>query len=349
METTGFVKVFERVPGHGEDAAVCVEWSAGAVDEPSAACACAGVFDGLGGLGARPVDIPAGLCSEARAASHCARDALGLHVARVGEHLRERFASCTSDTGVLAAAQEARRGIEAAFDATFVQLHDRVGGALLPTNAALALRAPACGRDVLVALWAGDARCYLLDPAEGLHQLSVDDNGTGADALADLRGAAPAAQTRRLGYDVASGPGTRLSMRVVELGAPALAVCCTDGAYAAGIRSPMHLELLLWRWALADAGPAGLGPQAFALMDAHWAARAQDDCSVAGFAAGGELDAAWRDRGRRRMNDVYARYIAPFPAPPGRHARPEAHDAYGRAVDALWGQYKPGYACYQQG
>ena len=347
MESNGFVKVFERVPGRGEDAALCASWRSGLAGDPNASCVCAGVFDGLGGLGARSVATPAGPRSEAYVASRCARDALGAYAMRCGEALRASFGSCSSDGDVRAAVFEARARLETCLDDALVRLHDSAGGVLLPTNAALALGVRERGRDCVVALWAGDARCYLLDADEGLHQLSSDDNGTGADALDDLRGAAPAAQTSRLGYDVATSGGTRLSAVTVELGAPAVVLCCTDGAYSAGIRSPMHLELLLWRWVLAAASPDGLGPGAFGLMDAYWDTHAQDDCSLAGFAAGA-VDDAWRERAQERMREVYAGYIAPFPAAPGPGADASRIEAYGRAVDELWARYKPGYVRYQK-
>lgn len=350
METTSFVKVFERVPGRGEDAAACIEWSAGPAGDPGGACACAGVFDGLGGLGARPVETPSGVRSEAYVASRCARDALCAEVARAGGLLQRAFAACASDGEVCAAADGVRRRLEAAFDAAFVRRQALSGGVLLPTNAACAFRLRARGRDHVVALWAGDARCYLLDPDRGLHQLTSDDNGTGADALADLRGAAPAAQTRRLGYDVARGAGTRLSLAVVELGMPAVALCCTDGAYSAGIRTPMHFELLLWRWILSDEAPAGFGPRSFALMDDFWGARAQDDCSVAGFSAGlsaGAFDDGWRRRARVRMQGLYQCYVMRFPVSPMRGGPgPATREEQERMFDELWKEYRPEYERY---
>ena len=414
MGWTGFEKVFERVAGHGEDAAVLCSWmpaarvaapggvrldvvgldraAADGLGGPSAsgiegalddqadglpgvlafglaseatdladgALVCAGVFDGLGGLGARVLATLDGPLTEARIASRAAADALAAFVRDEGLSLRFAFADCADEQDVLAVAEELRRRLEQAFDVAFTQLHDRLGGTLLPTNAAVVLRVAACsGRHFALCLWAGDARCYLLEPSEGLHQLSRDDNGSDLDALADLRSGAPSPQTRRLGWDVTSAGGTRLNLSVVELGAPALLFACSDGVYEAGVRSPMHFELLLWRWVLEGVAPDADSPapafaadsatrgivRANALVDRHWERCAQDDCSLAGVFSS-TADAAWRARADTRMHDVYQRYVCAFPAPPGPGAPGEGRVRAGAAINALWDDYCPSYERY---
>lgn len=348
------INVFERVPGHGEDAALCVGgWAAA-------------VFDGLGGLGGRPVGQDGE--TEARLAARCARDCLRAELASREGRLKGEFSRCSSETDVLLSAMRLRHELEVALDAAFLELGEKVAARTLPTNCAAVLRASTAQGTYAICLWAGDARAYLLDRA-GLAQLTRDDNATGADALEDLRGAAPAAQTARLGLDVTCGGGIRLGLNVVDVCGPARLFTCSDGVYAP-YRSPMHFELMLWRW-------LGLEPSAaLPLMDGFWERRAQDDCSLAAIEVpeeprgkgggestddnGGEnisgngngtesssadetASPSWARVARERAAELYAGYVRDFPAPPGAHADEAAREGYGRAVEALWASYKPSY------
>ena len=88
------INVFERVPGHGEDAALCVGgWAAA-------------VFDGLGGLGGRPVGQDGE--TEARLAARCARDCLRAELASREGRLKGEFSRCSSETDVLLSAMRLR-------------------------------------------------------------------------------------------------------------------------------------------------------------------------------------------------------------------------------------------------
>lgn len=321
------INVFERVPGHGEDAALCVGgWAAA-------------VFDGLGGLGGRPVGQDGE--TEARLAARCARDCLRAELASREGRLKGEFSRCSSETDVLLSAMRLRHELEVALGAAFLGLGEKVAARTLPTNCAAVLRASTAQGTYAICLWAGDARAYLLDRA-GLAQLTRDDNATGADALEDLRGAAPAAQTARLGLDVTCGGGIRLGLNVVDVCGPARLFTCSDGVYAP-YRSPMHFELMLWRWLGLEPGAA------LPLMDGFWERRAQDDCSLAAIEVpeepdgGGNASPSWTEVARERVAELYAGYVRGFPAPPGAHADEAAREGYGRAVDALWASYKPSY------
>ena len=334
------INVFERVPGHGEDAALCVgDWAAA-------------VFDGLGGLGGRPAGQTRE--TEARLAARCARDCLRTELASREGRLKAEFSRCFGEADVLLSAMRLRHELEVALDAALLELGEKVAARTLPTNCAAVLRASTAGGAYAVCLWAGDARAYLLDHA-GLAQLTRDDNATGADALEDLRGAAPAAQTARLGLDATCGDGTRLGLNVVEVTGPAELLACSDGVYSP-YRSPMHFELMLWRW-------LGLEPEAaLPLMDGFWERHAQDDCSLVaievarepggedgrtdggGGTTGGEIACpAWAEVARRRAAELYAGYIRGFPEAPGAHADEAAREGYRQTVDALWASYKPSY------
>lgn len=344
------INVFERVPGHGEDAALCVgDWAAA-------------VFDGLGGLGGRPAGQTRK--TEARLAALRARDCLRAELASRASRIKAEFSRCSGEADVLLSAMRLRHELEVALDAAFLELGEKVAARTLPTNCAAVLRASTAEGAYAVCLWAGDARAYLLDRS-GLAQLTRDDNATGADALEDLRGAAPAPQTARLGLDVTCGGGTRLGLNVVEVAGPATLLTCSDGVYSP-YRSPMHFELMLWRW-------LGLEPDAaLPLMDGFWERHAQDDCSLVAIEVAGELGSedtsvrgssaepssanknagsntekkappSWAEVARERAAELYAGYINDFPETPGRHADEPAREGYNRAVEALWARYKPSY------
>ena len=316
------INVFERVPGHGEDDALCVGgWAAA-------------VFDGLGGLGGRPLRNSRD--TEARAAARRARDCLRDAISSQENRLKAGFSHCAGAADVLLNAMRLRHELEVALDAAFLELGEKTGARTLPTNCACVLRASASEGEYAICLWAGDARAYLLD-RNGLAQLTRDDNATGADAFEDLRGAAPAAQTARLGLDMADGPGTHLGLNVVEIGGPAVLLACSDGVYSP-YRSPMHLELMLWRW-------LGLEPDAaLPLMDDFWDRRAQDDCSLVAIDVPAEQGGnTWTFTARERVAELYARYIRDFPPAPGGHADAKTRAAYEQALSELWAAYKPGY------
>lgn len=314
------INVFERVPGHGEDAALNVGgWAAA-------------VFDGLGGLGSRPVGTQGE--TEARLASQCARNCLRDLMAAHEEALHEEFARCACEADVLQAAMRLRHQTQSALDDALVSLGQQASADLLPTNCAAVLRLATAAGPYALCLWAGDARVYLLDRA-GLAQLSCDDNGTGVDALEDLRGAAPVPQTARLGLDVTRAGGTHLALNVVGVSEASALLTCSDGVYAP-YRTPMHFELMLWRW-------LALEPQAaLPLMDDFWQRRAQDDCSLSAVGPSSSAADTWIAAARSRTAELYATYIRDFPAYPTDGSDGD-REAYGQIIDELWETYKPSY------
>lgn len=299
------INVFERVPGHGEDAALGVgNWAIA-------------VFDGLGGLGARPVGDNGE--TEAQIASRCARNCLRDFLSSHEEALAEEFGRCTCIEDVLLSAMRVRHEMSEAFDRTFAERQAETGAVLLPTNCAAALKVQTVDGTYIVCLWAGDARVYLLD-RDGLAQLSNDDNDTGADALEDLRSAAPASQTSRLGADVSHNGGVHLALNLVRIEEPAVVLACSDGVYSM-FKSPMHFELMLWRW-------LGLEPtNALPLMDDLWFKCAQDDCSLSALSPDVEQQ-TWQISAKTRAAELYGSYID------GRSKSD---------IDALWETYKPVY------
>ena len=291
--------VMDRIADKGEDqAASGVNWAA--------------VFDGLGGAGGRMCAVPRSgdstpdapqVASEAYVASRIARAAVENTMGDSRVDVEELLAACACEKDVVEVAHDLRGRLEVALDRAFLKARGdcalaalmmtrqtgrqdaaaRDGDALalgevvaLPTNMALVLDAVTPVGRFAISLWAGDARCYLLD-GESLRQLSVDDNEAGDDAMEDLLHEAPVPQTRRLGYDRAL-EGTRLSANVTRVETPALLFCSSDGCYSAnGLASPMHFEALVRRH-IADAG--GDLRTACDTLRAFFEANGSDDCSL---------------------------------------------------------------------
>ena len=84
--------------------------------------------------------------------------------------------------------------------------------------------------------WAGDSRAYVL-PADGARQLSTDDLRDPSDAMANLRRDSVVSNAMSADTDF------HVNYRRVELKAPFLLVCATDGCFGY-VPTPMHFEHL---------------------------------------------------------------------------------------------------------
>jgi hypothetical protein len=83
-------------------------------------------------------------------------------------------------------------------------------------------------------LWAGDSRAYVFEPA-GARQLTADDLRDPGDALANLR------RDSVVSNAMSADTEFHVNHRKVELQAPFLVVCATDGCFGY-VRTPMHFE-----------------------------------------------------------------------------------------------------------
>ncbi len=261
-----------------------------------------GVFDGLGGAGVRAVDGEDGRRSSAY---YAARTASGAAAAQ--------FAQASAAEGASFAT-----AVAAAIGRSLAQRHriapPRIGtlrSALLrsyPTTAALLRVSPCPGGLDLLALWAGDSRCYVLTPQAGLQQLSLDDSHAAADPMGALRD--DSCMTHLL---CAEHPAhLRTSARRLVAG-PAVLFATSDGAYAA-LPSPMHFEALLLDTVLEARDPATWA----ATLAAHLVPLADDDISLAAAFAGGSFEG--------------------FAA-----RRAQLTHLLEQPLDAAWECYRPGY------
>ena len=230
-----------------------------------------GVFDGMGGAGARVVSGEHGRHTSAWYAARIARAAVYAELGRwrdEGVPCEEAMAGRLSDA-ITEALGRANRSAPAG---SFIIRSSLIR--CYPTTAALLLfRASGAGIEAL-ALWAGDSRCYVLTPADGLQQVSRDDSRTGADPMAALREDSPLNNMLS-----AEGAGVLNHARLPAISPPAVLLVATDGCFGS-LPSPMHFERILLE-ALARAEEAA-GPAAFrAGLLEQLAPVASDDISLA--------------------------------------------------------------------
>lgn len=173
-----------------------------------------GVYDGLGGAGARP----AGTTADGRQVSHAFVASRLAHLAvrqwfvegqRHGERLEDR--------------------LRAVFDGARRNSGPKLRGTLtrqLPTTLALIEygQVQPSGTVEVTARWAGDSRCYVLTPARGLRQLSRDDSEVD-DALETLVADQPMTNL------VSAGGRFEVHERSHLMRYPCVLICATDGFF----------------------------------------------------------------------------------------------------------------------
>jgi serine/threonine protein phosphatase PrpC len=296
-----------------------------------------GVFDGMGGAGGRVYDTPDGRHSGAWIASRFARNVverLMLELIKPEWNL-DGPATAAELQRVLASSLAARL---AELKAPETTLRSKLVKAL-PTTMTLAVLQrtdPATGSYACQLFWAGDSRAYVVDPDVGAMQLTTDDLRSGGDAMRNLT------DDSVMSNCISADTEFHIKHRQVELQAPFLLLCATDGCFAY-VRSPMHFEHLLlstlqeardaeaWRRALETAVTAITG----------------DDAALALLGLGAD-PGGFKRLFKDRAAELQRRYIDPLDHLDGQVQRAERELAELRTRRAefggeLWGAYKPGY------
>lgn len=220
----GFFLLVDQEPGLGEDAEPIL-----ASDEDYGVL---GVFDGLGGAGATVVAD--GGHTHAFVASRLAQ-----HV--VARYYHEVWRAAPTFEGL------ARR-LSDQLQRAFSQEADRIGETSSRLSSRLIKRLPTTMASIYfklvddrcegVSLWAGDSRSYVLDPGNGLSQVTEDD----------IRGEGDALQVSLtdsvLSYFLSAEEP--IELRSLRFGTmlPTVLVVATDGAFDY-LPTPMHFEHLL--------------------------------------------------------------------------------------------------------
>lgn len=216
-----------------------------------------GVFDGLGGAGATPIETAQGVRTSAFIAARLAREGTRTVVSealnpqapppapggradvphdrlsvRLAADLRERFGRYLTRTGAP---------------------ESRIRSALirpLPTTLAVAVLTARPGRISVRVLWAGDSRVYMLLPRSGLHQLSIDDLKSHGDAMRNLEDDSPLSNLIS-----ADGRFEIHDHSFWKLPDQAVIIAATDGCFGY-LPTPAHFEDVLLT-TMAEAAESG--------------------------------------------------------------------------------------------
>jgi serine/threonine protein phosphatase PrpC len=299
-----------------------------------------GVFDGMGGAGGRVYDTPDGRHTGAYIASRFARNVverLMLELIKPEWNL-DGPATAAELHRVLASSLAARL---AELKAPETALRSKLVKALPTTMALVVLQRtdPAASLYACHLFWAGDSRAYVVDPAAGVMQLTTDDLRSGGDAMRNLT------DDSVMSNCISADSEFHINHRKVELQAPFLLLCATDGCFAY-VRSPMHFEHLLLS---SLRGARGIGAWQQALESAVTEITG-DDAALALLGLGADLD-GFKQLFRERTAEVGRRYIDPLDEAAGQVSRAEQELAGLRARRAelgaeLWGAYRHDYEHY---
>jgi serine/threonine protein phosphatase PrpC len=299
-----------------------------------------GVFDGMGGAGGRVYDTPDGRHTGAYIASRFARNVverLMLELIKPEWNL-DGPATAAELHRVLASSLAARL---AELKAPETALRSKLVKALPTTMALVVLQRtdPAASLYACHLFWAGDSRAYVVDPAAGVMQLTTDDLRSGGDAMRNLT------DDSVMSNCISADSEFHINHRKVELQAPFLLLCATDGCFAY-VRSPMHFEHLLLS-SLRGARDIGAWQQA---LESAVTEITGDDAALALLGLGADPD-GFKQLFRERTAEVGRRYIDPLDEAAGQVSRAEQELAGLRARRAelgaeLWGAYRHDYEHY---
>jgi serine/threonine protein phosphatase PrpC len=300
-----------------------------------------GVFDGMGGAGGRVYDTPDGRHTGAYIASRFARN--------VVERLMLELIKPEWNLDGPAAAAELQRVLASSLAARLAELkapettlRSKLVKAL-PTTMTLAVlqrTGPAASAYDCHLFQAGDSRAYVAEPGAGLMQLTTDHLRSGGDAMRNLT------DDSVMSNCISADTEFHIEHQQVQLQAPFLLLCATDGCFAY-VRSPMHFEHLL----LSTMQAARDVPDWQQALEAQVTAITGDDAAISLLGLGADLD-GFKQLFKDRTAELGRRYIDPLEALDGQVRQAEQQLAGLRARRAdlgaeLWAAYKPGYERYQ--
>ena len=300
-----------------------------------------GVFDGMGGAGGTVYDTPDGRHSGAWIASRFARNVverLMLELIKPEWNL-DGPATAAELHRVLASSLAARL---AELKAPETTLRSKLVKAL-PTTMTLAVLQrtdPAAGTYACHLFQAGDSRAYVAEPDDGLRQLTTDQLRSGGDAMRNLT------DDSVMSNCISADTEFSIDHHQVQLQAPFLLLCATDGCFAY-VRSPMHFEHLLLS-TMQDAQDVPDWQQA---LEAEVTAITGDDAAIALLGLGADLD-GFKQLFKDRTDELGRRYIDPLDELDGQvhQAEQQLAGLRARRVELgaeLWATYKSGYERYQ--
>jgi serine/threonine protein phosphatase PrpC len=329
--TISFAFNLGKIPDQGEDSDPILR------DGPDLGLV--GVFDGMGGAGGTVYETPDGPRTGAYLASRIARDVVERRMLDLLEpdwHLNGKNAAADLQRSVQQALRQRLEELNPARSG----LRSRLIRALPTTMAVVGLQRTQPGGSVWAGhvFWAGDSRAYVFE-STGARQLSTDDLRDPGDALANLR--RDSVVSNAMSADVEF----HVNYRRVELRAPFLVICATDGCFGY-VRTPMHFEHLVLSRLLAARNTEAWSSS----LQTDIAAVTGDDAAMSTLGVGAdfkEFQKLFAPRAAELGSDV----IAPLDQLSATVARVEQEldELRRRQLDETtekWNQYKTGYERY---
>jgi serine/threonine protein phosphatase PrpC len=329
--TISFAFNLGKIPDHGEDSDPILR------DGPDLGLV--GVFDGMGGAGGTVYDTPEGRRTGAYLASRIARDVVERRMLDLLEpdwHLNGKSAANDLQRSV----QHALRQRLAELNAAPSGLRSRLIRALPTTMAVIALQRTQPGGSLWAGhvFWAGDSRAYVFERS-GACQLSTDDLRDPNDALANLR------RDSVVSNAMSADTEFHVNYRRVELRAPFLVVCATDGCFGY-VRTPMHFEHLVLNRLLEARNTDGWSSS----LQAEIAAVTGDDAAMSTLGVGADFK-EFQKLFAPRLAELATDFIQPLDELSNAVARVEQELQTLRLrqlndTTEKWNRYKSGYERY---
>jgi serine/threonine protein phosphatase PrpC len=329
--TISFAFNLGKIPDQGEDSDPILR------DGPDLGLV--GVFDGMGGAGGTVYETPDGPRTGAYLASRIARDVVERRMLDLLEpdwHLNGKSAASDLQRSVQQALRQRLKELNPARSG----LRSRLIRALPTTMALVALQRIQPGGPVWAGhvFWAGDSRAYLFEPT-GARQLSTDDLRDPGDALANLR--RDSVVSNAMSADVEF----HVNYRRVELRAPFLVVCATDGCFGY-VPTPMHFEHLMLSRLLAARNTEAWSSS----VQTEIATITGDDAAMSTLGVGADFK-EFQKLFAPRVAELASDIVEPLDQLSATVARieQELHELRLRQLDETtekWNQYKAGYERY---
>ena len=329
--TISFAFNLGKIPDQGEDSDPILR------DGPDLGLV--GVFDGMGGAGGTVYETPEGRRTGAYLASRIARDVVERRMLDLLEpdwHLNGRSAASDIQRSVQQALRERLEELNPAPSG----LRSRLIRALPTTMALVALQRTQPGGHIWAGhvLWAGDSRAYVFE-SSGARQLSTDDLRDPSDALTNLR------RDSVVSNAMSADTEFHVNYRRVELRAPFLVVCATDGCFGY-VRTPMHFEHLVLSRLLEARNTEGWSSS----LQAEIAAVTGDDAAMSTLGVGADFK-EFQKLFAPRVAELASDFVEPIDQLSDAVARveQELQALRSRQLDETtqrWNQYKSGYERY---
>jgi serine/threonine protein phosphatase PrpC len=329
--TISFAFNLGKIPDQGEDSDPILR------DGPDLGLL--GVFDGMGGAGGTVYETPEGRRTGAYLASRIARDVVEQRMLDLLEpdwRLNGRAAARNLQHSVQQALKQRLQELNPAPSS----LRSRLIRALPTTMALVALQRTQPGGPTWAGhvFWAGDSRAYVFE-SRGASQLSTDDLRDPGDALANLR------RDSVVSNALSADTEFHINYRRVELRAPFLVVCATDGCFGY-VRTPMHFEYLVLRHLLEARNTEAWS----SALQAEIAAVTGDDAAMSTLGVGADLK-EFQKLFAPRVAELASDFIEPLDelSDAVTRAEQELRALRSRQLDEMaerWNRYKSEYERY---